>query len=279
MPCAAAGGLLEHHRQVCLDHHRNQSGLGAPRCLDNHRHMPCAAAGSLLEHHRQVARTPSASGSITIGTTRALVRPGASTTLGLCFLLLLAGSWLAHHRNQSSLGAPRWLDNHRLMPCVAAGGWLAHHRNQSSLGAPRCLDQPRQLARSPSEPVGRWYAQVPCAAAGSLLEHHRQVARTLSATDSHTIGKWLDHHRNQSGLGALRCLGNHRLIARTPSATCSHTMGDWLAHHRNQPRDWPGAGARTPQAGWPWCAHHARAVNGFRHIFIFLPCQIHFFDL
>ena len=165
------------------------------------------------------------------------------------------------------------------MPCVAAGGWLAHHRNQSSLGTPRWLEHHRKLARSPSEPVGRSYAQVPCAAAGSLLEHHRQVARTLSATDSHTIGKWLDHHRNQSGLGALRCLGNHRLIARTPSATCSHTMGDWLAHHRNQPRDWPGAGARTPQAGWPWCAHHARAVNGFRHIFIFLPCQIHFFDL
>ena len=132
----------------------------------------------------QVARTPGPNqgsclvllreaGWHTIGTSRALVRPGGSTSIGSCLVFVrevgshTIGGWLAHDRNQSSLGAPRWLDNHRFMPCVPAGGWLAHHRNQSSLGAPRLLDNHRLM---------------PSAAAGGLLEHHRQVAHTPSAS-------------------------------------------------------------------------------------------------
>ena len=106
-----------------------------------------------------------APGSYAIATSLALVLPDGSTTLGLCFLLLLAGSWLAHDRNQSSLGAPRWVDNHWLMPCVAEGVWLAHHR---------------RLARTRSEPVEPWCAQVARQPSDDALCCCGRLARTPS---------------------------------------------------------------------------------------------------
>ena len=65
-----------------LDHHRSQSAVGTPRCLVLLRAACSNTIGKWLEHYRQLTRTPSASGSITIGTSRGLVRSGASATIG-----------------------------------------------------------------------------------------------------------------------------------------------------------------------------------------------------
>ena len=94
---------LEQSRNTCLTRRQHQRCLGACGCLDQFRPLPCAAGGTWLAQHRhhhglgaprclrQSRLMLVMMGALvlhTIGTSRALVRADASTSLGPCALCL-----------------------------------------------------------------------------------------------------------------------------------------------------------------------------------------------
>ena len=139
--------------------------LGAPRCLDQPRHMPGAAAVYSLAHHRQQLghRASGCTGRAMVLAAGCMKKVSPFQTLDATF------GCLAHHRQQLHHGPRGCLDQPPHMPCAATGSCLAHHRQQLGHGARRCLDQHRlgaqnclrtcldlggQLPRTPSAPAG-----------------------------------------------------------------------------------------------------------------------------
>ena len=99
-------------RSTCLAYHQHRRSLGARGCLDQHRLMPCVDGGtSLAQHWHQrglsVPRCLEQSTVMlvplrapvwpTIGTSGALMRADASTSIGSCLVILGApGSYNIH---------------------------------------------------------------------------------------------------------------------------------------------------------------------------------------
>ena len=175
---------------VWLTHHWHQQGLGAfgwrfeksvpisdTRCYGHLSRTPSALIGPWSARMPRQASAPAWLG-----------REAGSHTIG--------SNW--YH------GPRRCLDQPRYIPCAAAACWLAHHRHQPRLGAPRYLDRPRHmpwlLQSEISHTIGISWSlgrQMAHASLGwaSWLAHHRQQL-------CHGASRCLDQHR----LGAHRCL-------------------------------------------------------------------------
>ena len=127
------------------------------------------------------------------------------------------------------------------MPCSVGGTWLTQHRQQRDLGAPRCLQQFRLMLVMMGAPVlntigtnGALVRADASASIGSCLV-------CLGASSSHRIytsgalvrqgalsslgtclcfwGTCLTHHQHQRSLGVRGCLDQHRLMPCTDGGT------------------------------------------------------------
>ena len=122
---AANGGLDQHRLMPCvfgLAQHLHRWGLGAPRCLEQSRHMVV-----LLE----------APVSHTISTNEALVLSDAWTSIGSCLVMI---------------GAPGW-DN------IGISGAVVRQSASSNLGS--CLCDLGHLSGTPSPPTGPCCERMP----------------------------------------------------------------------------------------------------------------------
>ena len=124
--------------------------------------------------------------SHTISTNWAMVRADAS-----------APAWLGREAGSHTIGGNcyhgphRCLDQPRHIPCAAAACWLAHHRHQPRLGAPRSLDQPRhmpwRLQSEISHTIGIIWSLV-----RQMPRHMPGLARQLAHSPSAAAGPWCE---------------------------------------------------------------------------------------
>ena len=155
-------------------------------------------------------------------------------------------TWLAHHRLQTCLGAPRCPDQPRHMPGDAVVYSLAHPQHQLSHRKSRCLDFVRRtapgyawlsygrLAHTWSAPVGPRCKRL---AVWKKCPHFRHSM--LREPVSHTIS-------SNCAMVCADALTSLRTCLALLQAAVLHTIGSCIGHGASrsldQPRDMPGAG-------------------------------------
>ena len=139
MPCVDGG--------TSLAQHWHQRGLSVPRCLEQSTVMLVPLRAPVWP---------------IIGTSGALMRADASTSIGSC-LVILGGTWLVQHPHQWGLGSPRCLEQSRHMLVL-----LGH------------------LSRTPSRPTRLCCARMP----GPALAHALCCWGHLAGTTFVPTGPW-----------------------------------------------------------------------------------------
>ena len=133
--------------------------LGAPRCLDQPRHMPGAAAVYTLAHHRQQLGHRASRCLDQMPRDMPMVREDVSTSIDLVrrtasgHASTWAGNCLGHHRHQQGLGACGWL-----------------YEKSVPISDTRCYGH---LPRTPSAVTLTWSARIPRTASAHALRCYR----------------------------------------------------------------------------------------------------------
>ena len=144
-------------------------------------------------------------GSHSIGTRRALVRQGGSSSIGSC--LCCWGTFLAHDQHKRGLGARGCLDQHPPMPCVPGGTRLAQHRHHWCIGSPGFLEQFRHILVILGAPVSHTIGTSEALVRADAWTNISSCLVLLGSPGSNSIGtrRALVRHGGSSSIRSCLC--------------------------------------------------------------------------